>query len=194
VISAVGHEPDVTIADYVADLRAATPSNGAELATPDQADLRTQLRSYETRMSQSLGKKLKLSRQQLDLLRAARVLRSPTQYLEDQRQQLDGLIGRLARSMGQTGLSARQTLNARQEKLPAAWRQGQQNRRAVAGKLTAQLDALSPLKVLSRGYSITENDQGAAIVSASQLHPGDHITIRLAQGRVGARVDHCQED
>jgi exodeoxyribonuclease VII large subunit len=194
VISAVGHEPDVTIADYVADLRAATPSNGAELATPDQADLRTQLRSYETRMSQSLGKKLKLSRQQLDLLRAARVLRSPTQYLEDQRQQLDGLIGRLARSMGQTGLSARQTLNARQEKLPAAWRQGQQNRRAAAGKLTAQLDALSPLKVLSRGYSITENDQGAAIVSASQLHPGDHITIRLAQGRVGARVDHCQED
>jgi exodeoxyribonuclease VII large subunit len=194
VISAVGHEPDVTIADYVADLRAATPSNGAELAAPDQADLRAQLRNYEIRMGQSLSKKLKLSRQQLELLKSARVLRSPTQYLENQRQRLDGLVGRLAHGMGQKSLSARQTLTIRQEKLPAAWRQGQQGRMQTAGTLAAQLDAMSPLKVLSRGYSITENEQGAAVVSASDLHPGEHITIRLAKGRVGASVDECQED
>ena len=99
VISAVGHEPDVTISDYVADLRAATPSNAAELATPDKQDLTVRLRNLNSRMAQSLGKRLKLSRQQLALRTNARVLRSPMEYLEDRRQQLDGNMERLAQLM-----------------------------------------------------------------------------------------------
>ena len=98
IISAVGHETDFTIADFVADLRAATPSNGAELATPDQADLRVTLKHLESRMAQSLGRRLKLSRQQLELRRSARVLRSPMEYLEDRKLQLDSATERLARS------------------------------------------------------------------------------------------------
>ena len=194
VISAVGHEPDVTIADYVADLRAATPSNGAELATPDQMELRAALRGYETRMAQSLGKKLKLSRQQLELRASARVLRSPAQYMDDRKQQLDQLTERLLRAMAQMNLSSRAELQRRQERLPTAWRQALQKRHTAAGTLAARLDAMSPLKVLARGYSITENTQGAAVKSAAELHPGDHIAIRLSEGRVRATVDECVED
>lgn len=194
VISAVGHEPDVTIADYVADLRAATPSNGAELAVPDQLELRTMLGSYETRMAQSLMKRLKLSRQQLDMRKQAKVLRSPARYLEDRRLQLDQLSGRMTRAMGQRILSERAMLNSKAALLPKAWSASIQNRTRSLGTLAARLDAMSPLKVLSRGYSITENGQGAAITSASQLRPGDHITIRFSQGRATARVEDIQEE
>lgn len=194
VISAVGHEPDVTIADYVADLRAATPSNGAELATPDRLELRTVLGSCETRMAQSLTKKLKLARQQLDLRKQAKVLQSPTRYLEDRRQDLDQLSGRMARAMSQRILTERAALNGKAELLPKAWAASKARRSRELGTLAARLDAMSPLKVLSRGYSITETDQGAAVTTASQLHPGDQITIRFSQGRASARVEDIQEE
>ena len=194
VISAVGHEPDVTIADYVADLRAATPSNGAELATPDQIELRTVLGAYETQMAQSLMKKLKLARQQLDQRKQAKVLQAPTNYLEDRRLTLDRLSTQMARAMGQRILRERVALNSKTSLLPKAWKASAQHRSGTLGTLAARLDAMSPLKVLSRGYSITLNDQGAAMVSASQLHPGDHITIRLSQGRSSARVEDIEEE
>ena len=193
VISAVGHEPDVTIADYVADLRAATPSNGAELAVPDQADLRMLLKQMETRMGQNLNKQLKLARQQLELRRSARVLRSPAEYLEGQRQRLDSDLERMARAMGQRSVSARAELLRRQERLPAAWQTAEQIRRNVSGTLTARLDALSPLKVLSRGYSIVEHQRGQAVRSAKELSPGDKIRIRLAKGALQATVDEISE-
>lgn len=194
IISAVGHEPDVTIADYVADLRAATPSNGAELATPDQMELRTVLGACETRMAQSLTKKLKLARQQLDLRKQSKVLQSPTRYLEDRRQDLDQLSGRMARAMSQRILTERAALNGKADLLPKAWAASKARRSRELGTLAARLDAMSPLKVLSRGYSITETDQGAAVTTASQLHPGDHITIRFSQGRASAQVEDIQEE
>lgn len=194
LISAVGHEPDVTIADYVADLRAATPSNGAELAVPDQAELRVLLKSCETRMAQSLNKRLKLARQQLEGKKIARVLRSPVQYLEVRRQRLDEEIEHLAREMTHKLQSERAFLAKRQEKLMPAWKAGHQRRGKQIGTLTARLDAMSPLKVLARGYSITENDAGIVIKSAKDLVPGDHIRIRLAEGTVSASVNRCMED
>ncbi len=194
VISAVGHEPDVTIADYVADLRAATPSNGAELAVPDQAELRAELRSYDTRMAQCLGKRLKLARQQLELKRQARVLRSPTQYLDDRRQQLDGLTMRLSQAMGYRNRMARSELSGYLGALPRAWVAGQQKRQKSLGTLAARLDAMSPLKVLARGYSITENEQGEAVTTVRHLAPGDHIVIRFYEGRASAVIETCTED
>ena len=194
VISAVGHEPDVTIADYVADLRAATPSNGAELATPDQADLRVTLKHLESRMAQSLGRRLKLSRQQLELRRSARVLRSPMEYLEDRKLQLDSATERLARSMSLRCGLARTELLRRQERLPGAWRTALNTRQKTAGTLTARLDAMSPLKVLSRGYSVTENTDGRIIRSAEELQPGEIIRIRLSRGAAEATVDHIMEE
>ena len=189
VISAVGHEPDVTIADYVADLRAATPSNGAELATPDQEELRATLRGYETRMAQSLGRKLELSRQRLELLQSARILRTPTEYLEDRRQQLDGTLERMTRAMGRRTVEAKAVLLRRQERIPAAWKAASEKRRRDLGTMAARLDAMSPLKVLARGFSITERETGQAVRSAQELRPGDHIRIRLHEGAARATVD-----
>ena len=194
VISAVGHEPDVTISDYVADLRAATPSNAAELATPDKQDLTVRLRNLNSRMAQSLGKRLKLSRQQLALRTNARVLRSPMEYLEDRRQQLDGNMERLAQLMTTHNGKARAELLRRQERLPGAWQSYTFTRRQQSGTLSARLDAMSPLKVLSRGYSITEKPDGSAIRSASELKAGEQIRIRFSEGSALASVDRIMEE
>jgi exodeoxyribonuclease VII large subunit len=192
VISAVGHEPDVTIADYVADLRAATPSNGAELATPDQAELRETIGSRQVRMAQCLEKQLKLSRQQLELRKSARVLQSPMVYFEERQQQLDLLTERLTRAMTHRLSGAAGELEKRAGRLPNAAALSLSGKRKHFETLTAGLDAMSPLKVLSRGYSITETDQGKAVRSSKELSPGDYITIRLHEGRVSARVEEEQ--
>lgn len=194
VISAVGHEPDVTIADFVADKRAATPSNGAELATPDQAELFENMESLKIRMGQNMERRLKLARQQLEIRKNARVLRSPMQYLEDRQLQLDNLTGRMGRAM-QTQLgSAREKLSRRQEQLPKAQLVQLSGKHRQLETMAARLDAMSPLKVLSRGYSITENEQGKAVISASELTPGGHITIRFHSGWATAQVETVQED
>ena len=194
VISAVGHEPDVTIADYVADLRAATPSNAAELCTPDQQELRQKITAAQTRMASVLSRQLKNCRTQLELRKNARVLQSPENYLADRRQTLDVLTEKLGRTManrltkeaGQLAL-CRQRLSTAENAVLA----GERKRLETSA---ARLDAMSPLKVLSRGYSITENNRGAAIVSASSLHPGDHITIRFHRGSADARVEQVREE
>ncbi len=194
VISAVGHEPDVTIADYVADLRAATPSNAAELCTPDQQELRQKITAAQTRLASLLSRQLKNCRTQLELRKNARVLQSPENYLADRRQTLDMLTEKLGRTManrltkeaGQLAL-CRQQLSTAENAVLA----GERKRLETSA---ARLDAMSPLKVLSRGYSITEDDRGAAIVSASALHPGDHIAIRFHRGSVDARVEQVREE
>mgnify|MGYP000912118195 FL=1 len=194
VISAVGHEPDVTIADYVADLRAATPSNAAELCTPDQQELRQKIAAAQTRMASLLSRQLKNCRTQLELRKNARVLQSPENYLADRRQTLDVLTEKLGRTManrltkeaGQLALCRQRLSTAENAVLAGEWKRLETS--------AARLDAMSPLKVLSRGYSITENNRGAAIVSASSLHPGDHITIRFHRGSADARVEQVREE
>ena len=194
VISAVGHEPDVTIADYVADLRAATPSNAAELCTPDQQELRQRIADVSNRMASLLSRQLKNCRTQLELRKNARVLQSPENYLADRRQTLDVLTEKLGRTManrltkeaGQLAL-CRQRLSTAENAVLAGERKRLETR-------AARLDAMSPLKVLARGYSITEDDRGTAIVSASSLYPGDHITIRFHRGSADARVEQVREE
>ena len=171
VISAVGHEPDVTISDLVADLRAATPSNAAELAAPDQMELKTALWNAQTRMNAAMDRKVKLARRQLDSLKNARVLQSPTAYTQDRRMRLDALQQRLLR-LSQGILSAKR----------------QQFTRLAAG-----LDAMSPLKVLSRGYSMAFSADGSIIKSAAQVHPGDPIRIQTGDGAFNTRVTDPNE-
>ncbi len=194
VISAVGHEPDVTIADYVADLRAATPSNAAELAVPDQADLRAALKSTGMILAQSMEKKVKLARKQLELMKSARVLKSPTVYLDERKQELDQTTVRMCQLMNQRILQERVSVARRQEKLPAAIETVQRKKKQDLGMHAARLDAMSPLKVLSRGYSITENRRGEAVTTAGELAAGDHIHVRLWKGRIAATVDDCMEE
>ena len=172
VISAVGHEPDVTISDFVADLRAATPSNAAELAVPDQDALRQQLDSISASMGAALSRQVRGARRHLNVLAQSPALVSPTGYLEQKRQNLQLLKSRLVAAETHT--------------------QEQKKRRFV--ELTAKLDAMSPLKVLTRGYAMAQTADGSVIRSVTQVDPGDPITVRLTDGSICATVTDRKEN
>lgn len=172
VVSAVGHEPDVTIADFVADVRAATPSNGAELIAPDCEALQKRLAQFQARMNAAFDRKLRLSRQQLEALAEKRVLQSPENYIEDRRMALE--YGR--------------------ERLGAAARRLLQEKRECFVRLTAKLDAMSPLKVLARGYGIVRGAQGAPLRRAAEVTVGDEICVELCGGGFRAEVREVWED
>ena len=172
VISAVGHEPDVTISDYVADLRAATPSNAAELAVPDQDALRQTLDAFASNMASSLSRQLKNARQHLQMLSASPALQSPSGYLEQKRKSLMMLDNRLT----------------------AAQQQNIAVSRRCYVELAAKLDAMSPLKVLTRGYSMTTQQDGTVIRSVQQVSVGDDITVMLGDGTLVANVADKKEN
>ena len=171
VISAVGHEPDVTISDYVADRRASTPSNAAEIAVPDMGEIRDILSAYEIRMGESMRKKLSLLSQRLDSLSSRRVLNDPSVYISGRRLELDRRSDRLIASMDAICADKKRTLST----------------------LAASLDAMSPLRVLSRGYSITSHAGGEVVKSASELKPGDTVKITLYRGSALCRVETAEE-
>ena len=172
VISAVGHEPDVTISDFVADLRAATPSNAAELAVPDQDALRQTLDSMSAAMVTAMNRQLKAARQHLDVLSASPALRSPTGYFDQKRKTLELLKNRLVSAENQNI--------------------SRNNQRFIA--LTAALDAMSPLKVLTRGYAVAENEDGQILRSVSQVKRGERITVSLSDGAITANVLEVKEN
>ena len=172
VVSAVGHEPDVTISDYVADVRAATPSNGAELVAPDRQELLRHIAQLSARMTTMMEKQLSLSRRQLDMLAKKRVLQSPMHYIEDKRLALDYVHRRLI-------ASSQQLLAGKKQKFIS---------------LTAKLDAMSPLKVLSRGYSVTHRADGSVLRASGEVAPGDEITVRLLHGSIRAEVLETREE
>ncbi len=172
VISAVGHEPDVTIADYVADVRAATPSNGAELAVPDSEELRAALRAFSARAGQAIGKRLQACRAGLRELSSRRVMQSPMGFIDLKRMEVDMQRGRL--------------LSAQERRLGAC--------RNSFGRAAASLDALSPLKVLGRGYAIASFADGAVIRSVSEAAPGDRVDLTLRDGRLRCLVEDRKEE
>ena len=167
VISAVGHEPDVTISDFVADLRAATPSNAAELAVPDQMELRQALAARQALLLTQMQKRLKQERGTLERLASSRVLKSPINYINDRRLQVDYV----------------------QHRLTAAFSETVQRKHRRFASLTAKLDAMSPLKVLARGYSMASDGQGTLLSSVKQIKPGDRLTVRFADGSAAAVVE-----
>ncbi len=167
VISAVGHEPDVTISDFVADLRAATPSNAAELAVPDASEVYAQLRSYEASLQNAMTGKLSLLRSRWEAQAAKNVLVSPDGFLREQRQRL---------------LSAEMSICASLDRQLLA-------RKGELARAAAGLEAMSPLKVLARGYAVATDELGHAVRSADKLKHGDRLTLRLAKGKVKVRVE-----
>lgn len=172
VVSAVGHEPDVTISDFVADVRAATPSNAAELVAPDQNDLRTYLLTARKRMAQAMQKQLKLERKTLESLKSRKVLQSPINYVNERRMLLDHTA----------------------QKLTAAAQRNFTGQKQRFVRLTAKLDALSPLKVLSRGYSLVIDADGHVVQRAEQVTVGDRVDIKLHQGSLSASVTAIREE
>ena len=171
IISAVGHEPDVTIADYVADLRAATPSNGAELAVPDQEALLQNLDALNGAMAAALSRQLKLAAQRLDALAASPALRGPTAYLERKEKDLRLLKNRM--------------ISAQERMISAS------NARFVS--CVAKLDAMSPLKVLSRGYAMAQTGNGELLRSIHQVNSGDSILVNISDGTITASVLNTKE-
>ena len=171
VISAVGHEPDVTISDYVADRRASTPSNAAEIAVPDWHEMQDALQSYEIRSRQAMEKSLKSLSQRLDALKNKRVLTDPGVYLDNRRMDMD---------------RARDRLLAASERQLAAKRQS-------FVKLGAALDAMSPLRVLSRGYTVSSDREGKVLKSVRDLRAGQEISVRFSDGLADCRVESITE-
>jgi len=195
VISAVGHEPDVTIADFVADRRAATPSNAAEIAVPDQAELLESIEHCRKRLEAAMTSRLERERLRLRRLRDRRVLRDPGVYLGDRSIALDRLTERLDSSVRQLIARRRSVdLDRLSDRLGASVRMLLTRRRTAFASRAAALDALSPLKVLGRGYSIALRADGTLVRSRSQVRPGDRLDLRVAEGRIPCAVLEEGED
>ena len=167
VISAVGHEPDVTIADFVADLRASTPSNAAELAVPDRREVYAALLGGRERLEQGMAHRLLRSRQALERLAKSRPMTDPASYFRDKRLLLDYQSGRLARGLERTVAGEKERL----------------------ARLAASLDAMSPLKVLGRGYAIAQREDGSLLTRASEAKSGERFALRLSDGSVTCQVE-----
>ena len=170
VVSAVGHEIDVTISDLVADHRALTPSHAVTDLTPDRDALLIGLADLNDRLRARLSRRVEQARQRLDAIADRRVFRSPLDRVRDLEKRLDDLGDRLGRSAGGPIERARTRVAA------------------VAGRL----ESLSPLNVLSRGYSLTRTPDGGVVRDAATVRPGDPLVTRLARGEVVSRVEHVR--
>jgi exodeoxyribonuclease VII large subunit len=165
VIAAVGHEPDVTIADFVADVRAATPSNGAELAVRDGVQVRAQLHNAQALLTRRMQSRIESQRARLNAMAEKPLMRSPYAYLNTRRMELDRLSGKLS-------AAGERKINGLRQRFV---------------RLASALDALSPLTELGRGYAMATR-QGKVLRSVRALSPGDRVTLRLGDGRADADI------
>ena len=166
IISAVGHETDFSISDFVADLRAPTPSAAAELAVSDVYEVKRKIESYQDRLRMALVKKVEVMKLRFDKCMASSVFKEPLRKVNDNYLLIDNLVKRLD-----------STIKIKQEK--------EKNRYI---ELTSKLDALSPLKTLSRGYTLTEKD-GKIIKSKDDLQKGDKVSLRFTDGNRDAVIE-----
>lgn len=210
IVSAVGHETDVSIADFVADVRAPTPSAAAELLAPDSSELLQRLHNLQRRLV--LHMQGRLARERLRLDGVSKRLRHPGERLRQQAQRLDDLDMRLRRAFNQQLASQRerlarldarlaaqhpgrslallrQRLDGLAERLPRAMQGQLRNQRQRLGALAGQLQIVSPLATLGRGYSILLDERGQAVRSAAQTQPGQRLKARLSEGELDVRVE-----
>lgn len=166
IISAVGHETDFTIADFVADLRAPTPSAAAELAVANIDDVRETLKTYNNRYKVSLKKKIELMKMSYEKCMTRQAFKNPTQKINEQYMLIDMKVKSLQNSI---------LLKIKEDKTKFV-------------KEVAKLDALSPLKTLTRGYSIISKQDGRIAKEVKDLSQGEKVSIRLSDGKVDAQV------
>jgi exodeoxyribonuclease VII, large subunit len=172
VISAVGHEIDFTICDFVADKRAPTPSAAAEIALPDTAELKRKINNIIGKEQLLLSKILSSHRQTLERYASSRVLLNPQNAIDDKRMAAVALTDRLIKSMNMIDL----------------------RKRGVLSSSAAKLDALNPLSVISRGYSAVFSEGGELIKSINQVKEGDAIKFKTSDGSVNATVNGVEPD
>ncbi len=173
VISAVGHQIDETIADLVADRRAATPSEAAELVVPDRVETSRCLADLRQRLTIGLRERLRAARKQVDALAQRRIFRQPYQWIRDNEQRLDEWSLRAGRAVRLLLLRCRERVQSH----------------------AAHLEGLSPLKVLGRGYSLTRREDGTTLIrSADDVRVGERIATRLARGELLSRVEQVRPE
>lgn len=166
IVSAVGHQTDFTLADFAADVRAATPSQAAEIVVPDINELLRHIRSLEDRLKVQMSNQLRVLRLRVEACQKARIMREPQELFVRQQQILDDY----------------------QEKLVQVIKQKIANNRQRQLLLSEKLAMLSPLAVLGRGYSIVRRKDGQVITGANQVAPGDELTLLLAEGNLTVQV------
>ena len=188
VISAVGHETDVTIADYVADLRAPTPSAAAELAVFDYGQFVEQVNLYRQVLERSMERRLEKLHFRLDQCGMRLKLLSPEKQLNDRRQRLADMESRLERMMEENLGLSRRKLEDRRRRLEARMALGLTEGKHRLALLSGRLDGLSPLKKLGGGFGFVTDARGRALTSITQAEPGDIIRISVKDGRADARV------
>ena len=212
VISAVGHETDVTIADFVADLRAPTPSAAAELVVREKTELQRQLAALRARLAQGMGQRWRRLADRLADFRRRRVLTDPGRPLRDWARRVDDLGARLGGAMARHDRRARERLERAARalrpgllaapvrhqrrlagqlggRLERGARDAAARRRRAVEALAARLGGLSPLACLARGYAIAALPTGAVLTRADQVRPGERVTVRLHEGSLGCRVE-----
>lgn len=212
VVSAVGHETDVTIADFVADVRAATPTAAAEQVSPRWEELHDRLTACQHRLVKAMQRRLQFTRDRLERLKKRSGLRQPGTRLIQYEQRLDDLVHDLLRAMASRLRDGRRNLEQQAYRLwvhrPAErirefraqlqqWRkvcvfhmkQRCRVHRAEWERLVDQLDALSPLRVMRRGYALVYRYRGEDLIrSVRQVNPGDLLDVRIADGRLQCQV------
>ncbi|KAE9528442.1 exodeoxyribonuclease VII large subunit [Testudinibacter aquarius] len=217
IISAVGHETDVTIADFVADLRAPTPSAAAAMVSRDHKELLQRLQYSLQHLEMAFDRLFNRQQQRLERLRLRLANQHPSKQLAFQRQQSVQLLWRLKQALTKQldrKINRHANLQQRLQQNPLRYPIGQQQQHLQQWKVRlataieknmsvkqyqfsgacAKLNSLSPLNVLARGYSISQNAQGKAIVDSRQLHLGDNITTRFSRGAVVSRVIDISPD
>src|SRR5262245_5647296 len=215
VISAVGHETDVTIADFVADLRAPTPSAAAELVVREKTELVRHLTTLRARLGQAIARRTGRHADRLADFRRRRVLTDPGRPLRDWARRLDDLGARLHRAMTRHHARAqerlaraaralrpallgapvrhqRQLVRQLEGRLARAVRSETARRRRAAEALAAQLDGLSPLACLARGYAIAALASGEVLTRADRVRVGERVNVRLREGSLGCRVEDVE--
>ena len=215
VISSVGHETDTTLIDFVSDMRAATPTAAAEIATPVLMEIHQQLRNLQTRLEQALSRQLQIKRERMQALVNASIFQNPERIYQVYQQRVDQLEMRLQQMMQQSVQHKRQQLVKHQHRLELGspsrrvqtekqalqylakrleQAQGQlmKDKKQQFQRVIQQLDLLSPLKIMNRGYGILQQEE-TIIKSVDQLEVNQELTIQLVDGTVRSKVTSVEK-
>lgn len=215
VISSVGHETDTTLIDFVSDMRAATPTAAAEIATPVLIEIHQQLRNLQTRLEQALSRQLQIKRERMQALANASIFQNPERIYQVYQQRVDQLEMRLQQMMQQSVQHKRQQLLKNQHRLELGspsrrvqtekqalqylakrleQAQGQlmKDKKQQFQRAIQQLDLLSPLKIMNRGYGILQQEE-TIIKSVDQLEVNQELTIQLVDGTVRSKVTSVEK-
>ena len=215
VISSVGHETDTTLIDFVSDMRAATPTAAAEIATPVLMEIHQQLRNLQTRLEQALSRQLQIKRERMQALANASIFQNPERIYQVYQQRVDQLEMRLQQMMQQSVQQKRQQLVKHQHRLELGspsrrvqtekqalqylakrleQAQGQlmKDKKQQFQRVIQQLDLLSPLKIMNRGYGILQQEK-TIIKSVDQLEVNQELTIQLVDGTVRSKVTSVEK-